>query len=351
MPIQYKDYYEILGISREAGDQDVRRAFRNLARLYHPDVCGNDRQAEERFKEINEAYEVLGDRQKRERYDEFHHAWQNSSADEAWDRFAEAGSFNDRDGSGHFTFGGSGFSEFFEHLFGPRPQESERERKPKATSDELKGDDLEADIWVTLSEVATGGVRPLALRQAVRCNVCYGMGQYNAQRCNHCHGAGTMVCGITCSVKIPAGVREGALLRIPGKGEQGVRGAAPGDLYLKVKYTPHPDFRIEDANLVHDLELAPWEAVLGASVEVPTMTGPVSIKVPAGTQNGQKLRVRGRGLPSRSGPAGDLLIAVKVQLPAATQARERQLWEQLARESTFNPRQSEQNRVASSFNN
>jgi curved DNA-binding protein len=340
MAIQFKDYYEILGVSRQAGDDEVRRAFRKLARVYHPDKTGNDRRAEDRFKEVNEAYEVLGDREKRQRYDEFNSAWQSSSADEAWERFSRPEGFASGGRSEHFTFTGAGFSDFFEQLFGQRPDSNRGAQPARPPADESagRGDDLEADIWVSLDEVARGAVRPIEMRRAARCQKCFGMGQYNAHRCEECQGAGNIPSTVACKVKIPPGVREGALLRVLGRGEEGLAGTPPGDLYLKVRYAPHREFQFERGHLTHELEIAPWEAVLGTSVSIPTINGRVSIKVPPGSQTGRKLRVRGHGLPAAEGGAGDLLVKLKVQVPTSAPPRELDLWRELARESTFQPR-------------
>jgi curved DNA-binding protein len=139
-------------------------------------------------------------------------------------------------------------------------------------------------------------------------------------------------------VKIPKGIQEGAFLRIPGRGEQGIANGPPGDLYLKIHYAAHPDFRVERGNLIHDLDLAPWEAVLGTTLTVPTLAGPASIKIPAGTQNGAKMRVKGRGLPAADATTGDLILNIRIQVPGSTALSERQLWEELARESMFQPR-------------
>ena len=339
MAIQIKDYYEILGVSRDAGDDEVRRAFRNLARQYHPDKAGNNRQAEDRFKEINEAYEVLGDARKRHRYDEFNNTCQNRSADEAWEKFAQSHGGNATgQGNTHFTFSGGGFSEFFDELFGERSTRSTpRSSAPREDNDQ-RGDDLEADIWVSLNEVAQGAVRQVTLRRSKRCDTCLGMGQVSAEKCEACEGKGSFPAAIACKVKIPRGIREGSLLRIAGKGEDGLAGGPPGDLYLKVRYSPHSEFRHERGSLVYELEVAPWEAVLGASLSVPTLDGRVAIRVPPGTRGSQKLRVRGHGLPLADGTPGDLMVRIKIQVPAAASGREHELWEELARESAFRPR-------------
>jgi curved DNA-binding protein len=178
------------------------------------------------------------------------------------------------------------------------------------------------------------------MNRAVKCMACLGMGQYNAHPCEKCDGQGSLLHTDTYKVKIPKGISQGAFLRVTGRGEQGLAQAPAGDLYLKVHYTAHPDFRVEHGSLVHDLELAPWEAVLGATISVPTLDGKATVKVPPGTQNGSKLRLKSRGLPSAEGTAGDLILLVKVQVPHSARSRERELWQELAHECRFVPRQN-----------
>lgn len=347
MAIEYKDYYEILGLQRGAGDDEIRNAFRRLARQYHPDKTGNNRDAEDRFKEINEAYEVLSDPTRRDRYDNFTGAWEAGLTDEEpWKDFARRNEFAASGGRHHFQFDGHGFSQFFDELFGAKGARRGRPRNdapgstspPRERSIDGRGDDLETDILVTLDEVANGVVRTVSTKRAVKCATCLGMGQYNAHPCEACSGSGEHVASEACRVKIPKGIQEGAFLRIPGRGEQGIANGPPGDLYLKIHYAAHPDFRVERGNLIHDLDLAPWEAVLGTTLSVPTLAGPASIKIPAGTQNGAKMRVKGRGLPAADATTGDLILNIRIQVPGSTALSERQLWEELARESMFQPR-------------
>ncbi len=352
MAIEYKDYYKALGVARDASEEEVRSAFRRLARIFHPDKTGNDTEAETQFKEINEAYEVLGDAAKRQRYDEFVGAWEaNGWGPDSFQEFLR-GEPNFSRGPEHYRFDGAGFSEFFQQMFGRRPngqsRPTERPERPKgskqgseqhgraANAEDLRGDDLESDIWVTLDEVANGAVRPIAMNRAVKCPACLGMGQVNVHRCEECNGSGSILKTESYKVKIPKGIKEGAFLRVSGRGEPGV--TTPGDLYLRVRFQLHPDFRMEHGVLVHELQVAPWEAVLGATVSVPTLDGKATVKVPPGTQNGKKLRLKGRGIPDADSGAGDLILVVKVQVPNNAGARERELWEQLARESTFHPR-------------
>ncbi len=353
MPVQYKDYYEILGVPRNASDADIKKAFRKLARQYHPDVAKNKKQAEEKFKEVNEAYEVLGDPAKRKKYDELGANW-SSGADfrppPGWEGFSggQAGGFRSRGARGEefeFHFGGTGFSDFFEQLFGARGGRAGGFGRPGAGPfgeedfASERGRDIEGDIMVTLEEAMRGSVRSVSVRHAAPCEHCGGTGQRARHVCNVCGGTGQVARTDTYQVKIPAGVTEGQRLRVAGRGELGSRGGAAGDLYLRVRFAKHPEFDVQDHNLIYDAELAPWEAVLGANISVPTLNDRVNIKIPAGTHNGQKLRLRGRGLPQRGGGNGDLIVVTRVEVPTQVSDSERRLWEQLARESRFNPRE------------
>ena len=315
MPVQYKDYYEILGVPRSAGDADIKKAFRKLAREYHPDVAKDKKRAEEKFKEINEAYEVLSDPAKRKKYDELGANWK-SGADfrtpPGWESFTGGQGRRPGGGAGQgaeeFEFGGTGFSDFFEQLFGARRGGFPGFRGFEEEETAARGRDVEGDIMVTLEEAERGAVRTVSVR----------------------HRAKTE----THQVKIPAGVTEGQLLRIAGRGEYGSGGGQAGDLYLRVRLAKHPDFEVDGHNLICEAELAPWEAVLGAEISVPTLHGRVQIRIPPGTQGGQKLRVRGRGLGGR----GDLLVVTNIAVPSRVPDGEKKLWEQLKEQSRFNPR-------------
>ena len=325
MPVQYKDYYEVLGVPRTANDADIKKSFRKLAREFHPDVAKDKKRAEEKFKEINEAYEVLSDPAKRKKYDELGANWK-SGADfrppPGWEGFSDGQAFRGRGAGGQefeFQFGGTGFSDFFEQFFGSRKRGGGfSPRGGFAEEEEFaeRGRDIEGDIMVTLEEAMRGSVRPVNVR----------------------HTVGRSTRTETHQVKIPPGVTEGQKLRLAGRGEAGAGGGAAGDLYLRVRLAKHPDFDVEGHNLIYEAELAPWEAVLGANLSVPALDGRVNIKIPAGTQSGQKLRVRGRGLPARDGARGDLFVVTKIAVPAKVSDAEKKLWEQLARESKFNPR-------------
>jgi curved DNA-binding protein len=345
MPVQFKDYYETLGVSRSASDADIKKAFRKLARQYHPDVAKNKRDAEEKFKEINEAYEVLSDPAKRKRYDELGADWKAGAEfrpPPGWEQFG-GGAFRTagtRGGDFEFHFGGTGFSDFFEQLFGSMGRGRGGTGRSVFQEEEFaeRGRDVEGDIMVTLEEAVHGSVRTVSVRHAIACEQCDGTGERGGRACSACGGSGRMSKTDKYQVKIPPAVTEGQRLRLAGRGEAGTGGGAAGDLYLRVRLARHPDFEVDGHDLVYEADVAPWEAVLGTTISVPTLKGHVSIKIPAGTQNGQKLRVRGHGLPNRDGGSGDLIVTASVQVPERVSERERGLWEQLAHESKFNPR-------------
>ena len=322
MSVQYKDYYQTLGVPRTATGDEIKKSFRKLARLYHPDVAKDKKKAEEKFKEINEAYEVLGDAAKRRKFDELGANWKSGAEfrpPPGPGGFGGGQAFrggHPASNDAEFEFGGTGFSDFFEQIFGGARRGAGSFGGGRGPQFAERGNDVEGDIMVTLEEAMRGSVREVNVR----------------------HPVGRTVRTETHQVKIPPGVTEGQRLRLSGRGEQGENGGAAGDLYLRVRLAKHPDFDVDGHNLIHETELAPWEAVLGAEISVPTPDGPVKIKISPGTQSGQKLRVRGRGLPQRDGTRGDLMVVAHIVTPAEVSDAEKKLWEQLARESRFNPR-------------
>jgi curved DNA-binding protein len=333
MPAEFKDYYKTLGVPRTASHDEIRTAFRKLARQYHPDVAKDKKRSEEKFKEINEAYEVLGDKDKRAKYDQLGADWKDGGSRPPPGAGGEAfrtQSWRSGPGAENYEFGGTGFSDFFEQVFGRRGGAAEPEIE--------KGQDAEGVLMVTLEEAMSGAVRQISVRRNTVCPDCHGTGVQGQRVCPTCGGGGQASVTQVYKVKIPPGVRDGQRLRVSGRGEPGMGGGPPGDLYLRVRMASHPDFRVEGGDLYYDLDLAPWEAALGASVSVPTLSGPVSIKIPPATQTGQRLRVRGRGLPGRDGAHGDLYVVARIQMPKTIGENEKGLWEQLARESHFNPR-------------
>jgi curved DNA-binding protein len=301
MPVAFRDYYEVLGVPRDASSADIRKAYRALARKHHPDVS-KDKDAKDRFAEISEAYEVLRDQDKRARYDRLGANWKagddvSSSSGFGYDP-AEAGGFSDID------FGDGQFSDFFSRLFGER-----RSQRGGFDGFSIRGPDQEAVLELTLEEVAAGGTRHISLDD-----------------------------GRDFEVNIPAGVRDGQRIRLAGVGERGPGGGPAGDLFLRVRVLPHRRFRLEDRDLYVDLPVAPWEAAIGATVEVPTLRGTAKVRVPASSSSGRRLRLRGQGMPNPRGGAGDLYAVVKIVLPKKLTREEREGFERLAEVSTFNPR-------------
>jgi curved DNA-binding protein len=315
-----RDFYEILGVSRTATQDEIQRAYRKLARANHPDV-NKDPGAEERFKEISEAYDVLSDPETRRRYDAFGPDFRRIPDDvdpDTWNRAAAgAGGRGSRAGAGRRAGRGpaadtgftAGFGEdinlddLFGGMFGGR---AGRGWGP------IPGADQEAVIELTVEEAYRGTRRSVTLE---------GGGERR-----------------TLEVTIPAGVTNGQRIRLAGQGGRGTEGARPGDLYLIVRIAPHPKYRVEGRDLYVDLPLAPWEAALGTTAAVDTPDGEAKVKVPAGTSSGRRLRLRGRGLPNPRGKPGDLFAEVRIVVPKELSAQERRLFEELAAKSTFDPR-------------
>jgi len=310
--LEYKDYYAVLGVPKDASQDDIQKAYRKLARKHHPDV-NKDPGAEAKFKEISEAKEVLGDPEKRKTFDRYGSAYSHArthggAPPPGFEDFRF--DFGDGGGSSGFDFGGSGFSSFFEMLFGG----AGGARGQRAPSWRSAGADHEAHLDLTLEEAAHGGEREIRLADPTQ-------GQSRAYR-----------------VKIPRGVRAGQKIRLSGRGGQGSGGGQAGDLYLKVGIAPHPHFRLDDKDLTTRVLVTPWEAALGAEVDVPTLNGPLRVKIPAGSSSGRKIRLRGKGFPAAGGEPGDLLAEIQVVVPESLSEREKQLFEELKETSTFKPR-------------
>jgi curved DNA-binding protein len=313
--MQFKDYYAILGVNKTATQDEIKSAFRKLARKHHPDVVRPKErpEAEARFKEINEAYEVLGDAEKRRQYDTLGSDWQGRAAQPppGWHQ-GRAGAGGPRSapgGAGDFEFdvSGTGFSDFFEAFFGSGGRRANPFAKGRAAASE-RGVDVEADLMVPLEEALNGARRKISLRRQ----------------------GGDLQ---TYEVAIPAGVREGQRIRLAGQGTPSANGGPAGDLYLNVRLAPHPDFKVDGADLIHELEVHPWKAVLGGETNVPTMEGSMTLKIPAGSQPNQRFRLKGRGMPKEDGERGNLYVVLTVVIPKTLTPSERQAWEALAQES------------------
>jgi curved DNA-binding protein len=313
MAVQFRDYYETLGVAKTATEDEIRSAFRKLARKYHPDVAKDKKTAEEKFKQINEAYEVLSDPEKRRKYDQLGEHWNQPGGFQPppqWSGGQPGGGFHwgsGENGGVEFEFGGTGFSDFFEAFFGGGRGRSAFGGFGQRGAAMERGSDVEADIMVTLEEALHGSTRQVSLRRA---------GSKKTE---------------TYQVKIPRGVHEGQRIRLAGQGEAGERGGKSGDLFLRVRLARHPDFSVEGSDLLHEVKIAPWQAVLGDKLMVPTLEGNARLKLPPGTQGGQRFRLRERGLPGVSGQRGDLYVVVQIALPKKLTEREREIWEQLAR--------------------
>ena len=346
------NYYSVLGVGRDASEADIKRAYRGLARKFHPDVASDKATAEARFKEINEAYEVLSDPRKRQQYDRYGTVTNGAAG-----------------GAGFGNFGGEGFTDIFDMFFGGRQAGPQRPAGPQ------RGSDLRYDLQITLEEAFSGAEREISFNHLAACDQCAGSGAKPGtlvQRCDRCGGTGAMrsvrqtplgqfVTQSTCSkcngegsfvttpceacrgrgrldrtrtltVKIPAGVDDGSRIRISGSGEGGTRGGPAGDLYVYLSIAPHPRLRRDGSDLYVDVPIAFTQAALGGLVELESLDGKASVQIAPGTQSGSTFRVRGRGMPTvRSAARGDLLATVHVVVPAKLSRRERDLLEEFAR--------------------
>ena len=301
--MEYRDYYAVLGVERQASADDIKKAYRKLARKYHPDVNA-EADAEDRFKEVGEAYEVLKDPEKRAAYDALGANWrdhQQFQPPPEWDQ-----SFDFRGGG--FTPHDAGFSDFFETLFGEHAFNQHGRR-----ASGFKGADEQARVGITLEEAFS--------QDSVEVTIPQSGGRSRRLR-----------------IKIPAGIGDGKRVRLKGQGGPGVGNGPAGDLFIEFRLVPHPQFRLDGRDIHYELPLAPWEAALGAEIAVPTLGGNVKLKVPPNSQSGNRLRLKGRGLPGH--PAGDQYVTLKIVLPPADSPESRALYQQMANQMAFNPREA-----------
>jgi curved DNA-binding protein len=302
--MEYKDYYKTLGVDRKASADEIKKAYRQLARKHHPDI-NKEAGSEARFKEINEANDVLSDAEKRKAYDELGTAYAQGQQFRPPPGWAEQHHFRQRATAG----GGDAedFSSFFEELFGSRMRGSgARQGGGGERQFRMRGEDAQARVTVSLRDVFEGATRQLSLGDR------------------------------TLNVTIPKGIAEGQVIRLKGQGGAGYGGAEAGDLYLEVAYAPDPTYRVDGRDLIVTLPVAPWEAALGASVRTPTPAGPVMLKVPEGSADGRQLRIKGRGIPGKT--PGDLIVELQVAWPKADTPKAREIYETMAREMAFDPR-------------
>lgn len=291
--MEFKDYYDILGVKPDASEAQIKAAYRKLARKYHPDVS-KEAGAEDKFKAVNEAHEVLRDKQKRAAYDHLRAGGYRGGdpfrPPPDWAQRQGAGGFEFRDFGGHGSGGDTGgFSDFFESLFG-------RDAGPRAQRGPMRGRDVRASVRIDVATAYAGGKQRLSLRDA--------------------HGGER-----TLEVRIPAGIVSGRTIRLAGQGEPGAQGGPAGDLLLEIQVRDDPRFRLDGRDVLVDLPIAPWEAALGAKVPVPTLGGEVELRIPAGSRSGKKLRLKGRGMPGK--PAGDQIVTLVIQTPAADDEKSR----------------------------
>ncbi len=311
--MDFKDYYTIMGVERDATQDEIKRAYRKLARKYHPDVS-KEADAETRFKEVGEAYEVLKDPEKRAAYNQLGANWkagQEFNPPPDWDAGFEFS------GGGYTGGDASAYSDFFESLFG----REFRSAGPQGAGQGFKarGEDHHAKILIDIEDAFQGAERRLTL-QAPEVDA----------------GGHVVTRKHTLNVKIPKGVRKGQKIRLSGQGAPGFGGGPSGDLYLEIDFRPHSVYRVEGRDLYLDLPVAPWEAALGATVKTPTPGGVVDLKIPAGLTGGKKMRLKGRGIPGK--PAGDIYVTPQITVPPATTDKARELYRKMEQELAFNPR-------------
>jgi curved DNA-binding protein len=311
--MEYKDYYEVMGVARDATQEEIKRAYRKLARKYHPDVS-KEPDAEARFKEVGEANEVLKDPEKRAAYDQLGKQWKNGQEFHPppdWDT-----GFEFRGGG--YTAGDAGMhSDFFEELFGRgfvNPGSTQGRRGFR-----MRGDDHHAKVLIDLEDSFNGAKRSISLRMP------------ELTEDGH-----VTTRDRTLNVRIPKGIRPGQQIRLAGQGGPGLGGAEPGDLYLEVEFRDHPLYRVEGGDIYLDVPVAPWEAALGANIKVPTPSGNIDLKIPSNSRQGRKLRLKGRGLAGKQ--PGDLYVVLQVTLPPADSDAAKALYKQMEDQLGFNPR-------------
>ncbi|WP_423062453.1 DnaJ C-terminal domain-containing protein [Candidiatus Paracoxiella cheracis] len=314
--MEYQDYYKMLGVSRDATPEEIKKSYRRLARKYHPDVS-EEKDAEEKFKQVKEAYEVLKDPEKRKAYDQMGANWKQGQGFQpppGWE-FHQRG-----DGAEYQEFSQGDFSDFFESLFGGFARGGGA-RHARGAQFKQRGQDQHTKIIITLEEAFNGSTRVLNLQEP-QLDPRTGQVTYKTR---------------TLKIKIPAGVTQGQQIRLAGQGSPGMGGGPNGDLYLEIDLQTHSLYTVQGKDIYLNLPVTPWEAALGAKIEVPTLAGPVELKIPPGSQTGKKMRLKGRGLPGKT--AGDQYVSLKIYIPEPQNDQQKQLYEQMAKEMQFDPRQ------------
>jgi DnaJ-class molecular chaperone len=330
MATAQRGYYDVLGIPRNASADDIKKAFRRRAREFHPDLHTGTKKTEmeKKFKELNEAHEVLSDPDKRKKYDQYGQNWEQA---EAYEKARQQSGAQAGQGGPGGGFSGD-FGDIFDTFFGGRG------RAGGAPGFAIDGEDLETDVELTIRDVLHGVSRRIDLTQRIPCKACGGSAIVKGRPCVVCGGSGTQTEKRTIEVRIPAGVQDDTRVRIAGKGQPGINGGKPGDLYLRVHLQPNSIFRQKGFDVQVTLPVWPWEAALGAEVMAPTLTEPVKVKIPPGSRADGKLRLKGKGLPTATGDRGDLFLKLKIVMPTTISDEERALYEQLGRIPHSDPR-------------
>lgn len=331
MSTTYKDYYELLGVTRNASEKDIKAAFRKLARKYHPDLQKTEpekKQAEKKFIEINEAYEVLSDPEKRAKYDQL---GTNYKHGQEWQPPPDMDGFHYykwSNGNPNMSdiFGDSGFSDFFEILFGSTRRGTGDFRQTR----DVKGQDFESELQLSLEEAYHGGEKTIYLNSPEICSSCKGTGYFNNTICQYCAGTGTKTTAKTLFVKVPAGVKDGSRIRLKGQGGEGLAKGAKGDLYLKIKIASHPLFKLSENDIEIELKVRPEQALLGDRISTPTLDGHVMLNLPPQSHSGQKLRLRSKGWPKKDGSRGDQFVKILIDLPDSLLPEEKELYRSIA---------------------
>ncbi len=328
MAVKFRDYYEILGVPRDADEKKIKSAYRKLARKWHPDLhSGAEKErAEEKFKEINEAYEVLSDTEKREKYDRLGSNWRNGDSFDPGNMggtyYYSSGDFSEADLHG--------FSDFFASIFGGGGRAGSSRWASNYSTGPQRGQDNEYQLELTLEEAYHGGIKSLRVSSGLLCTACGGRGISGSSICSTCGGTGSIPESRTIEVKIPAGVHEGSTIRLKGQGGQGSGGGPRGDLYLKVVLKPHPVYKVTGKDVEMELVLRPDQAVLGDRVTVSTLERSVVLTIPAGTRSGQRLRLKGKGLKGRKGEAnGDQYVRIKIDIGSTMSDEEKDLYRKI----------------------
>jgi len=314
MAVTFRDYYETLGVPRDADEKKIKAAYRKLARKWHPDLHSG--------KAKEQAYEVLSDAEKRAKYDRLGSNWKNGDQFDPGDMgstYYSSGDFNPADFQG--------FSDFFASIFSSRPGGNQRQAGYYDGS--MRGQDVESEIGLTLEEAYHGGNKSLHLSAGQVCGKCHGRGIAGHAVCTQCGGTGSISAPRNIEVKIPAGVTTGSSIRLKGQGGEGMGGGPRGDLYLKVKLLPHPLFTVQGKDIEYILTLRPDQAVLGDKITVPTLDRSLRVTIPPGTPNGRRLRLKGQGLPGRQGNNGDQYVKIDISLPSAISDEEKELYRKI----------------------